>query len=402
VVIIRLYEKLLEDLWLFMRKVAILGVGQTKISEHWGMSLKELAAEAIFAALEDAGRSSIDGLFIGNMLSGSLNKQENLGVLLPDWAGLTPVEGVKIETACSSGGSAIRTGLIAVASGELDSALVVGVEKMSDAKLLETTSALATAADADYETAHGLSFVALNALIMQRYLHEYNWNHADFAPFSVVAHQNGVRNPNARLQTKITEQEYQDSRMIAKPINLLDASPIGDGAAAVVLVAADEFQNNGNSNLVHILASAAATDTLSIHDRKDPLWLSASEISARRAYSQAGIQPEDIDLFELHDAFTIMSALSLEACGFAPRGQGPRMGQDGDIAPFGKLPISTFGGLKARGHPVGATGVYQIVELVKQLRGEAGKNQVDRAHIGMAQNIGGSGATAVTHILQGI
>jgi acetyl-CoA C-acetyltransferase len=286
-----------------MRKVAILGVGQTKISEHWGMSLKELAAEAIFAALEDAGRSSIDGLFIGNMLSGSLNKQENLGVLLPDWAGLTPVEGVKIETACSSGGSAIRTGLIAVASGELDSALVVGVEKMSDAKLLETTSALATAADADYETAHGLSFVALNALIMQRYLHEYNWNHADFAPFSVVAHQNGVRNPNARLQTKITEQEYQDSRMIAKPINLLDASPIGDGAAAVVLVAADEFQNNGNSNLVHILASAAATDTLSIHDRKDPLWLSASEISARRAYSQAGIQPEDIDLFELHDGF---------------------------------------------------------------------------------------------------
>ena len=166
-----------------MRKVAIQGIGQTVISEHWNISLKELAGNAIAAALDDAGRESVDGLFIGNMLSGSLNHQENLGALIPDWASLTPAEGIKIETACSSGGSALRAGLIAVASGEMDCVLVVGVEKMSDAKLLETTSALATAADADYETAHGLSFVALNALIMQRYLHEYGWNHADFAPF---------------------------------------------------------------------------------------------------------------------------------------------------------------------------------------------------------------------------
>ncbi|UCF29573.1 MAG: thiolase domain-containing protein [Chloroflexota bacterium] len=383
-----------------MRKVAVLGIGQTKISEHWGISLKEIAGNAIFAALEDAERESVDGIFIGNMLSGSLNKQENLGSLLADWAGLKPVEGVKIETACSSGGSALRAGLIAVASGEMDSALVVGVEKMSDAKLLETTSALATAADADYETVHGLSFVALNALIMQRYLHQYGWDHVDFAPFSINAHQNGARNPYARLQSIITEKEYQDSRMVAKPINLLDASPIGDGAAAVLLVAAKIPQNNGISNLVEIIASAVATDTLSIHDRKDPLRLSAAEISARRAYSQAGIEPDEIDVFELHDAFTIMAALSLEACGFSPPGQGPRLGLDGEITPDGRIPISTFGGLKARGHPVGATGVYQIVELVTQLRGEAGENQIEQANIGMAQNIGGSGATAVTHILK--
>ncbi len=383
-----------------MRKVAVLGIGQTKISEHWGISLKEIAGNAIFAALEDAERESVEGIFIGNMLSGSLNKQENLGSLLPDWAGLKPVEGVKIETACSSGGSALRAGLIAVASGEMDSALVVGVEKMSDAKLLETTSALATAADADYETVHGLSFVALNALIMQRYLHQYGWDHVDFAPFSINAHQNGARNPYARLQSIITEKEYQDSRMVAKPINLLDASPIGDGAAAVLLVAAKIPQNNGISNLVEIIASAVATDTLSIHDRKDPLRLSAAEISARRAYSQAGIEPDEIDVFELHDAFTIMAALSLEACGFSPPGQGPRLGLDGEITPDGRIPISTFGGLKARGHPVGATGVYQIVELVTQLRGEAGENQIEQANIGMAQNIGGSGATAVTHILK--
>lgn len=383
-----------------MRKVAVLGIGQTKISEHWGISLKEIAGNAIFAALEDAERESVEGIFIGNMLSGSLNKQENLGSLLADWAGLKPVEGVKIETACSSGGSALRAGLIAVASGEMDSALVVGVEKMSDAKLLETTSALATAADADYETVHGLSFVALNALIMQRYLHQYGWDHVDFAPFSINAHQNGARNPYARLQSIITEKEYQDSRMVAKPINLLDASPIGDGAAAVLLVAAKIPQNNGISNLVEIIASAVATDTLSIHDRKDPLRLSAAEISARRAYSQAGIEPDEIDVFELHDAFTIMAALSLEACGFSPPGQGPRLGLDGEITPDGRIPISTFGGLKARGHPVGATGVYQIVELVTQLRGEAGENQIEQANIGMAQNIGGSGATAVTHILK--
>ncbi|UCD41985.1 MAG: thiolase domain-containing protein [Chloroflexota bacterium] len=383
-----------------MRKVAVLGIGQTKISEHWGISLKEIAGNAIFAALEDAERESVEGIFIGNMLSGSLNKQENLGSLLPDWAGLKPVEGVKIETACSSGGSALRAGLIAVASGEMDSALVVGVEKMSDAKLLETTSALATAADADYETVHGLSFVALNALIMQRYLHQYGWDHVDFAPFSINAHQNGARNPYARLQSIITEKEYQDSRMVAKPINLLDASPIGDGAAAVLLVAAKIPQNNGISNLVEIIASAVSTDTLSIHDRKDPLRLSAAEISARRAYSQAGIEPDEIDVFELHDAFTIMAALSLEACGFSPPGQGPRLGLDGEITPDGRIPISTFGGLKARGHPVGATGVYQIVELVTQLRGEAGENQIEQANIGMAQNIGGSGATAVTHILK--
>jgi acetyl-CoA C-acetyltransferase len=184
---------------------------------------------------------------------------------------------------------------------------------------------------------------------------------------------------------------------------LLDASPIGDGAAAVLLVPDEKNRNTGNGNphtQVSIIASAAATDTIAIHDRRDPLWLSAAEISAKRAYSQAGVQPDDIDLFELHDAFSIMSALSLEACGFAPRGQGPRLGLDGEIAPDGRIPISTFGGLKARGHPVGATGVYQIVEVTMQLRGEAGENQIDQPEIGMAQNIGGSGATVVTHILQ--
>ncbi len=386
-----------------MRKVAILGIGQTKIDEHWDKSLKELAGEAIFAALIDANLEAVDGLFVGNMLSGSLNHQENLGALIADWAGLRHAEAIKIESACSSGGSAIRAGLIAVASGEMETAVVVGVEKMTDTKPNETTSALATAADADYEAAQGLSFVAINALVMRRYMQEYGWLHADFAPFSIAAHANAVHNPYARLQFPITEEDYRKARMVADPINLLDASPIGDGAAALVLVPADRIRANGHSSShppVTIVGSASATDTIAVHDRSDPLWLSAAYKSAKKAYDQAGVVPADIDLFELHDAFSIMSALSLEACGFTGRGQGPRLGLDGDISLTGRIPIATLGGLKARGHPVGATGVYQVVEVVQQLRGQAGATQLAGARLGMAQNIGGSGATIVTHILK--
>lgn len=384
-----------------MRKVAILGIGQTAVDEHWDKSLRELAGEAIFAALTDAQRGTADALFIGNMLSGSLNHQENLGSLIADWAGLRHVEAIKIEAACASGAAALRAGLIAVASGDIESALVVGVEKMTDAKPNEATAALATAADADYEAAHGLSFVAINALVMQRYMHQFGWKHEDFAPFSIVAHSNAETNPFARLQFAITTEDYKKSRMVAAPINLLDASPIGDGAAALYLVPADSLRNNGSVRpRVTIVGSAAATDSIAVHDRQDPLWLAAAEISSQKAYSDAGIAPSQVDFFELHDAFSIMSALSLEASGFAERGQGPRLGLDGEILRTGSIPIATFGGLKARGHPVGATGVYQVVEVVQQLRGEAGANQIDRARIGMAQNIGGSGATILTHILQ--
>ena len=270
---------------------------------------------------------------------------------------------------------------------------------MTEGLPVETTEALATAADADYEAAHGLSFVAINALVMQRYLHVYGWQHTDFAPFSINAHANAMHNPNARLHEQITEKDYNRARMVAAPINLLDASPTGDGAAALLLVPV-EMLNRGDKPIIKIIGSASATDTLAVHSRKDPLWLSAGEKSARKAYAQAGIGPQDIDLFELHDAFSIMSALSLEACGFAERGQGPRLAQEGAILPNGRIPITTLGGLKARGHPVGATGVYQVVEVAQQLRGEAGPTQVQNAKIGMAQNIGGSGATIITHILK--
>ncbi|HBG74644.1 MAG: acetyl-CoA acetyltransferase [Chloroflexi bacterium GWB2_49_20] len=380
-----------------MRQVAILGIGQTKIDEHWERSLRDLASDAILAALQDAGRLTCDGLFIGNMLSGMIDQQNNLGALLADWSGLRQVEAVKVEAACASGAAAFRSGLMAVASGEMESALVLGVEKMTDSHPHEVTSALATAADADYEGDQGVSFVGINALIMQRYMFEYGWKHADFAPFSINAHANAMHNPFARLHTRITLEGFEKADMIASPINLLDASPIGDGAAAILLVPADNLKNDSR---VVVAASASATDTLAIHDRADALFLKAAHKSAKTAYRQAGLQPEDINFFELHDAFSIMAALSLEACGFAERGQGPRLALDGAIKPDGSLPICTRGGLKARGHPVGATGVYQLVEVVQQLRGECAETQVDNPKIGMAQNIGGSGATILTHILK--
>ncbi len=380
-----------------MRPVAILGIGQTVIDEQWEKSIRDIAADAVLAVLHDAGRETAEGVFVGNMMSGIINGQTNLGPLVADWAGLRGGDAVKVEAACASGAAAFRSGLMAVASGELESAIVVGVEKMTDRHPHEVTAALATAADADYEVDMGVSFVGLNAMIMRRYMYEYGWKHADFAPFAINAHANAVSNPYARLRHKITLEDFEKSAMIATPINLLDASPIGDGAAAVYIVPAEALLPGTR---ILVAASTSATDTIAIHDRSEALFLRAAYQSARQAYQQAGVEPADIGVFELHDAFTIMSALSLEACGFAERGKGVQLGLDGAITPAGRIPVCTRGGLKARGHPVGATGVYQIVEVVQQLRGECGETQVPDVRIGMAQNIGGSGATILTHILR--
>ena len=381
-----------------MRKVAIIGIGQTPVAEHWEKSLLLLAGEAVFAALSDANTPTVDALYVGNMLSGLLERQEHIGAWIADWVGLRGIEAFKVEAACASGAAAFRMGVMAVASGEINSAVVVGAEKMTDSHPDDTTAALATAADADYEVIHGLSFISLNALIMRRYLHEYGWQHADFAPFSINSHTNALSNPNARLHIPLNKEKYIKAPMVSDPINLMDSSAIGDGAAAVVIVPAEMLR--GQQPIISVIGSGAATDTLAVHDRREPLWLSAAEKSAKQAYRQAGVGPKDLDLFELHDAFSIMAALSLEASGFAERGQGPRLGLEGEILIGGRIPITTRGGLKARGHPVGATGMYQIVEVVQQLRGQADGTQVAGAKIGMAQNIGGSGATILTHILE--
>jgi acetyl-CoA C-acetyltransferase len=292
-------------------------------------------------------------------------------------------------------------GFANVASGLSDAVLVVGVEKMTDRPGSHVTAGLASAADAEFEAQMGLSFVAINALLMRRYMHEYGVSHADFAPFVVNAHANAVNNPNAMFRFPVSAEAFSQPNMVADPISVLDSSPVCDGAAALVLCSAERARELGK-RAARIRACCVATDTLAIHDRRDPLKLEGVACSAQRAYENARIQPNDLDLFEAHDAFSIMSVLSLEACGLAERGRGVELGANGSIQIGGQLPLSTMGGLKARGHPVGASGVYQVLEVVQQLRGEAGANQVDKAQLGMAQNIGGSGATVTTTILEAV
>ncbi|HZQ10695.1 MAG TPA: thiolase domain-containing protein [Anaerolineae bacterium] len=383
-----------------MRDVSIIGIGQTPVREHWDKSLRQLAVEALLAALKDAHVDEVDAIYVGNMLSGELTGQEHLGALLADQLGMNGIAAMKVEAACGAGGSAIHAGYLGIAAGQYRRVAVVGVEKMTDLWNGNVAAGLAMAADGEYEAANGISFVGLNALIMRRYMYEYDLVEEDFAPFALNAHTNAVNNPNAMFRKAVTLDQIRKSKKVADPISLFDASPVCDGAAALILSRRENL--NGNSaRAIEIAASTIATDTLALHDRQDPLWLRAVELSSIKAYAQAGITPQDIDLFELHDAFSIIAPMSLEAAGFARRGTGTYLARDGAIAIDGKLPISTMGGLKARGHPIGASGVYQAVEAVQQLRGEADKNQVQNARLAMTQSLGGVAATAVTHILRG-
>jgi acetyl-CoA C-acetyltransferase len=383
-----------------MRQVSIIGIGQTDVAEHWDKSVKHLAYEAIAAAVEDAGiqAASIGALYVSNMIAGQISRQGNLGAQIADFCGYKGLEAYMVEAACASGGAAVRAGVAAVASGAHDIVVVCGVEKMTDSSSERVTGALATAADAEYEVDQGATFVAINALLMQRYQYEYKVPHEAFAQFSINAHQNAMSNPHAMFHMPLSVERYEKSAIIAPPIRVMDSSPICDGAAALV-ICGSELAAKYSKKPIKVIASTSATDSLALHDRYDVLRLHAVESSAKQAYSQAAVTPADIDLFEVHDAFSIMSVLSLEGSGFAERGEGTRLGLENEIAPHRRIPVSTRGGLKARGHPVGATGVYQVVEVATQLRGEAGETQVPDAKIGMAQNIGGSGATVVTHIL---
>jgi len=382
-----------------LRDVYVIGIGQTPIGEWWDKGLRLLGFEALKAAIADSGIEKPDALFVGNMLAERLSSQAHLGPLLADFAGWRGIEAATVEAACASGGAAFQAGVRAIASGMAETVVALGVEKMTDGmgdgSIL---SGLATAADADYEIMHGVTFVALNALMMQAYMREYKVPHENFAPFSVNAHQNAVNNPNAMFRKEITVEKYLNATMISPPINLLDSSPICDGAAAVVLASGDALRNLPDAARIKVLASASATDSVSLAERHKLLEAEAIKASADKAYAMAKLKPDDIDVFELHDAFSIMAALSLEGCGFAAPGHGTDMACDGEIALGGRIPVCTMGGLKARGHPVGATGVYEIVDVITQLRGAAAANQVKDAAIGMSQNIGGTGATVVTHI----
>lgn len=383
-----------------MAEVVIAGIGQTEVGEHWEVSLRELALRAIEAALLDAGGLRPAALFVGNMLAPVISRQAHLGSLIADTAGLAGIEAVTLEAAGASGGVALRAGYLAVASGEVDVALIVGVEKFTDQIGAAIEAALATTLDSDYEAVHGLTPTAQAALLMRRYLHEFCVPRQAFAGFSVIAHANGATNPYAMYRKAITVETYDKASLVCDPLNLFDVAPSADGAAALVLTRPDLLPLGFPHPLVYISGSSVVTDTLALHDRADMLTFQAARLSVERACQHAHIAPSDVHLFELYDAYSIYAVLSLEAAGFASRGEGWKLAAEGCLDLGGSLPIATLGGLKARGNPGGATGVYQAVEAALQLRGQAGSNQILGAKRAMIQCLGGPASTAVTHILE--
>ncbi len=383
-----------------MDDVLIVGIGQTRVAEHWERSLRELALEAVEAALHEAGQLRPQMVFVANMAAARLSRQTHLGALVADFAALTPAEAFTVEAAGASGAVALRQAYLALKAGAADVALVVGVEKFTDQVGAEVESAVATTLDADYEAEHGLTPTAQAALLMRLYQHTYHVPADALGVFPVLAHRHAVGNPYAMFRRAIAEAVYAKAGKISDPLNLFDAAPYADGAAAVVLARAQVVPRPWTQPLVRIAGSAAATDTLAVHDRTDPLAWEAARLAAARAAAQAGIAVTDVDLVELFDAFSIYAALTLEALGLAPRGKAWAKAQAGAFDLDGEMPILTLGGLKARGYPGGATGVYQAVEAVLQLQGRAGDNQIVGARRALIHALGGPAATAVAHVLE--
>lgn len=383
-----------------MTDIVIAGIGQTEVGEHWDISLRELAYKAIKAAVLDSGNLKPQALFAGNMLSLNLSNQAHLGALLADYAGLTGIEAVTVEAAGASGGAALRQGFIAISSGMLDVAIVVGVEKFTDKIGPDVEAAVSTTTDSDYEAMQGMTSTAQAALIMRRYIHEYNVPANGFAGFAVTAHANGAGNKFAMFRKAIKPEVYAKAEMISEPVNMFDAAPNADGAAAVVLTRRELLPKDFPHPLVRIAGTGSSSDTLALHDRQDMLLFQSAQIATEQALKKAGIKLEQINFFEYHDAFSIYAALSLEAAGFAERGQGWKLAADGSITLKGRIPCATMGGLKARGFAGGATGVYQAVEAAHQLRGSAGPNQLSGIRYGLIQSLGGPASTTVCHILE--
>ncbi|NTU51632.1 MAG: thiolase domain-containing protein [Candidatus Aminicenantes bacterium] len=382
-----------------MRDVAIIGVGMTKWGELWEKSLRTIFTETALLALEDAGVDKIDSMVVGCMSSGLFVGQEHIASLLADDLGRTPVPAARVESACSSGGLALRQGFMEVASGMSDIVLVGGVEKMTDVTGCEATYALGTAADQEYEGYHGLTFPGLYAMMAVAHMHHYGTTREQLAMVAVKNHDNGSKNPLAQFPFKVTVDGVLNSVLVADPLRILDCSPITDGAAAVVLCPA-EMARKMKKPSVRITGSGQATDTMALSSRRDLAWIESTHLAAGKALAMAKRKIEDMHLFEVHDCFTIAEIMVTEALGLVKKGQGGKAVEDGLTARGGRFPVNPSGGLKAKGHPVGATGVAQAVEVVKQLRGEAGDRQIKGAKRGLTQNMGGTGGSSVVHVLE--
>lgn len=380
-----------------MRNVAVAGVGQTVFGEHWESSLRRLALEASLGAVKDAQMElkDLQAIFVGNMAAGSFAGQEHVGALVADQLGLN-VAAARCEAACASGSVAFRNAYLAVASGEYDMVLVNGVEKMTDLRTDEANSVLMAAGDNEWESSIGLTFAGQYALMARAHMHRFGTTREQLAAVSVNNHKNAVGNPCAQFPFAVTAEQVMRSSLVADPLRLLDCSPITDGSAAVILVS--EKLAKKSAAPVWILASEQASDMMALHDRESLTGMQSTTVAGRAAFEKAGLKHRDMDVAELHDCFSINEIINLEDLGFCEKGKGGRFVEDGKAGVSGELPVNTAGGLKATGHPVGATGVRQIIDIVRQLRGKA-VNQIGGARTGLALNIGGSGATAVVNIL---
>ena len=377
-----------------MRSVSIVGIGQIPVQKQNPASLRQMGATAVLQAMEHAGIDKVEALFAGNMIGDELQGQKHLATLIADEAGLTGIEALQVRAATATGAAALRMAYLAVASEEADLAIAVGVEKMSSGP---ATPALAKALDAQKEVALGANLISKNAELMQLYIDRYHMPPDGLVNFALNAHNNALNNDNALFHKAVTPEQVINSRIIYPPIRLFDCSPVCDGAAAVVLAPTDEARAF-TSSPVHILASSVATDHFRIEDRKDPLMLAGARLSALRAARKANVNRDDVSFFEVHDAFSIMACLLLESTGYARRGEGWRLAAEQRIWPDGDVPIATMGGLKARGHPIGATALYQTCEIVLQLTEKAGDNQIPNPKISLLQSVGGAASTVLTHI----
>lgn len=382
-----------------MRDVAIIGAGLTKFGELWDKSFRDLFVEAGLKAIQDAGVDHLDSMYVGTMSGGLFVGQEHIGSLMADYLGQTPIPSTHVESACASSGAAFRMAFIEVASGINDIVLAGGVEKMNDGA--DVTYALSTAADQEYEVFHGITFPGLYAMIARAHMHHYGTTREQLAKVAVKNHYNGKRNPNAQFQMEITVDQVLNSSMVAEPLRLLDCSPVSDGASAVILCPLN-MAKKFTETPVKVIGTGQASDSISLHSREDLTYLAAVARSAEQAYKMAGIGPSDIHVAEVHDCFTIAEICAIEALGFVEKGHGGKAVEKRLTALDGKIPINTSGGLKSKGHPVGATGVAQIIEIYKQLCGNAGDRQVKNARVGLAQNMGGSGGSSVVHIMEAV
>jgi acetyl-CoA C-acetyltransferase len=381
-------------------KVAIIGIGMSEFGELWDKRYRDLITEAGTIAIKDAGieGEDIQSLYIGSMSPGLFAGQEHIGALVADYSGLSGIPATRVEAACASGSLALREAYLAIRSGTMDIVVAGGVEKMTDVSTSSATITLMGAGDQDWEAFKGVTFPGLYALMARRHMMEYGTTIEQISQVAVKSHHNASLNPSAQFPFKVTLEQVMNSSLIADPLRLLHCSPITDGAAAVVL-ASKERAEQLVDDPIWIVESASATDTIALHDRKSLSRMDSTIIAARKAYERAKIKPEDIDFAEVHDCFSIAEILAIEGLGFCKLGDGGKITENGETELGGRIPVNPSGGLKGKGHPVGATGIAQAIEATLQLRGVAGKRQVDDAETALIHNVGGSGATTVIHIL---